>query len=359
MRHTASVDGGAPLAPAGPHPGSSWWRRGLALLVVAALLTAFSETFYWYAGGTDYPARVIFYLIPTTALLWTIARWPGSRWPTVVLAGAVYGFVTEGVLTTVVYGGFPFDPFAISYTALAWHALISVGFGLVLLHRLLASGSVTRAVAAIALFGAFWGVWATTLRLPPGDGDELPALASLIGNVDVGAFALYTVAATAVVGACHLLLGRLVRPADLSPGQGWLRFVLVAGTVWFVILVVPAAPWAPIELAALLALCAWGLTRYSRSAASTPPLASVICAPVPARRLGLLAALPLAAVATYAALRAADPSEDAIRAYLLEPLVAAQTLLGWGLFLAALGDAARPATRALGRGRGLVASRLP
>lgn len=353
------MDADARLLGAGARPGRAWWRRALALLVVAALLTAFSETFYWYAGGTDYPARVVFYLIPTTALLWTIARWPGSRWPTVVLAGAVFGFITEGVLTTVLYGGFPFDPFAIPYTALAWHALISVGFGLVLLHRLLARGPVARAAAAIALFGAFWGTWATTLRLPPEDGDELPALAGLVGEVGIGTFALYTLAATLVIGACHFLLGRIVRPADLSPGRGWLRFILVAGTVWFVILVVPAAPWAPIELAVLLAICAWGLTRCSRRAASSPPLATILCEPLPARRLGLLAALPLAAVSAYAALLAADPGEEAIRSYVLEPLVAAQALFGWGLFLAALGRAARPATGALGWDAEAAAPRRP
>ena len=183
------MEAGARLTHAAAQHGPAWWRRALALLIVSALLTAFSETFYWYSGGTDYPGRVLFYLIPTTALLWTTGRWPGSRWPTVVLVGAVYGFITEGVLTAVVYGGFPFDPFAISYTSLAWHALISVGFGLVLMHRLLAGGSLAQAAAAIALFGAFWGTWATTLRLPASDGDELPALAALIGDVGTGSFA--------------------------------------------------------------------------------------------------------------------------------------------------------------------------
>jgi hypothetical protein len=86
--------------------------------VVSALATTFSEAFYWYSGGTDYPARVAFYLISTTALLWALSRFHLVGWPTIIFAGAVYGFVTEGVLTTIVYGTFPF-PFAISYTALA------------------------------------------------------------------------------------------------------------------------------------------------------------------------------------------------------------------------------------------------
>jgi len=308
----------------------------MALLACSALLTAFSESFYWYAGGTDYPSRVVFYLIPATALLWSISRWPGSGWPTTILVGAVYGFVTEGVLTAVVYGGFPFDPFAISYTSLAWHAVVSVGFGLVLLHRLLAHSSVIRAGAAFALFGVFWAVWAMTLRLPPEPDDELPALSALVGNVELGVFALYTLVATAAVGLCHLLLGRFVRPDDLAVGRGWRIVVLLVGACWFAFLVVPAASWAPVELIVFLLVCGWGLRRQSRTAAPGPSLAAVICEPIPPRHLGRLTALPVAAVATHSALLYVDPSEQAIRTYLLEPMVATQTLLGWALFIAAL-----------------------
>jgi hypothetical protein len=283
---------------------------------------------------------VVFYLIPTTALLWSISRWPGSRWPAVVLAGAVYGFVTEGVLTVVVYGGFPFDPFAISYTSLAWHAVVTVWFGLVLLHRLLASGPTVRAVAGIALFGVFWGLWAMTLRLPSGD-DELPALSMLVGDVELRVFAAYTAAATVAIGVCHLLLGRFVRPADLVVGRGWRMMVLVVGLLWFAFFVVPAAPWAPVELVVLLLLCAWGLARHSRVASPGPTLAAVICEPIRPPRLGMLTALPVAAILTQGVLLRIDPSEHAIRSYLLEPMVDAQTLLGWALFIAALASVRR------------------
>ncbi len=214
--------------------GGARWRPAVTLLLCAAVLTAFSETFYWYSGGTDYPGRVAFYLLPTTALGWVLTRWPASGWP------------------AVVYGGFPFDPFAISYTSLGWHALVTVGFGLVGLHRILARGSAVRAVALIASFGAFWGWWAVTLRLPAGADDEPPGLAALVGSVSLGAFAAYTVTATAAVGAAHLLLGRLGRPADLATGRRWRILIAVVGAVFLALLVVPAAPWAPVELVVLL-----------------------------------------------------------------------------------------------------------
>lgn len=304
--------------------------------MLSTLLTVFSEAFYWYPGGTDLPPRVLFYLVPTTALVWSTTRWPGSRWPAVVLAGAVYGFVTEGVLTPVVYGGFPFDPIAISYTSLAWHAVVTVGFGLVALHRVLVRGPVVRACAAAAAFGAFWGLWAMVWRLPPEADMEPSSLSALRGQVGPGVFALYTLAATVVVGSCHLLLGRLVRPVDLILGRVWPVVMLVAGLIWFAFGAVPVAPWAPLELAVLLFLCGWGLSRRSRSVAPGPPMASVVCEPVPPRRLAALAALPIASVATYSLLLMLSPSDDTIRVFLGGSVIVVQTVLGWALFIAAL-----------------------
>jgi len=189
------------------------WRPALGVLTVSALLTAFSESFYWYAGGTDYPGRVLFYLIPTMALLWALASFPRRGWSAVMLVGAVYGFVTEGVLTPIVYGAFPFDPFALSYTALAWHTPLAVGFGLVLLHRLLASGSPAQTLAAIA---AFWGVWALQLRVPFDDYEEVASLALLVGDVGTVTFACSTTAATVVVATGHLVLDHVVRGDGLE-----------------------------------------------------------------------------------------------------------------------------------------------
>lgn len=333
---------GVDAGPGAPGGWQSAVRGALTLLIMSALLTAFSEGFYWYSGGTDFPARVLFYLIPTTAFAWMITRWPAPTWSSVLLAGAVYGFITEGVLTAVVYGGFPFDPFAISYTSLAWHALISVGFGLVLLHRVLARGSAVRAVSLIGLFGVFWGIWAISLRLPPEPDDELPALAALVGDVSVSTFAVYTLAMTVVVGLCHLYLGRIATPADCAPRRTWAWLVLAAGALWFAILTVPSAPWALVELPVLLAIGLWGAARITRNAPremSSPSragVATLVCEPIPVGRLGRLAALPVAATATYALLVWLGPDDDTIRLFARDTVVGLQMVAGWVAFILAL-----------------------
>jgi hypothetical protein len=323
--------------------GGSWWRRGLGVLVVAAVATTFSEVFYWYSGGTDYPGRVVFYLIPTTALLWTLARFPTGGWPAIVLAGAVYGFVTEGVLTGIVYGAFPFDPFAISYTALAWHAPLTVGFGLLLLHRLLARGTPARTLGAIAGFGAFWGGWALQLQLPADDDTEIPGLGPLVGDVAVLTFACYTAAATAVVAVGHLVLGRLIRTEDLQVRRPWALLMLLAGIASLALLVLPSVWWAPLELAVLLGCCLFALARWQQprpSRSPAPPVLPLLTEPIPTRRLAYLAALPAAAVATYATGVALDPSDNSLQA-LQTAIVTSQSLLGATLFLLAVWIACR------------------
>jgi hypothetical protein len=317
------------------------------LLLVSCLLTAFSEAFYWYPGGTDYPVRVLFYLIPTAAFLWTLNRYRAAGWTGLILIGAVYGFVTEGVLTTVLYGGFPFDPFAISYTSLAWHDLVSVGFGLFVLHRLLASGRVLPAVLAVGAFGMLWGLWATGLQIPDGASDDSEGIPLFMGQVSVTLFAVYTVAVTLVVGVCHALLGRVVGTDDLVPGRRPGGVVLVVGVAFFAVLIVPLVPWAPVVLGMLLWLCHRGLSgewRFRQGAAPSanpaiagqPGLLGQLARPVPWSRLPILIALPAGAIVTYGGLEAAALDEATIRDLCLNLVVAVQTIAGWAAFIAAL-----------------------
>lgn len=309
------------------------------LLVVTLLTTAFSEAFYWYAGGTDFPVRFAFYLVPTTALLWVASTFGVAGWQSIVLAGAVYGFVTEGVLTPIMYGAFPFDPFALSYTSLAWHALVTVSFGLVGLHHLLARARVLTACLGVAAFGVFWGAWAVTLTLPDGPTDVSEGIAAFTGEVPVDRFALYTVAVTAVVALGHAALGRVVRAEDLVPGRRLARVVLVLGALYFAVAISWVVPWSLPVLLTMLWVCRAGLRRAAVSAAPAESAESVLvrlAERVPARRLPMLLCLPAAAVATYAAIGGAHLSEAVTRDLFLNAVVALQWLAGWVVLVAAL-----------------------
>jgi hypothetical protein len=214
---------------------------GLAgLVVTTAILVLFSEAFYWYSGGVDYPARVLAYLIPGCGLLWSLSTFRVDGWAGVMLAGAIYGFVAEGVLTPQLYGAFPFDPFHLSYTSLAWHAVLSVGFGLVVLHCLLVAGRVVPILAAVAAFGVLWGLWATSYWLPENLNDlEANGARWLHGPVPVPGFLLSTTLVTIVLAVLHAASGRVLHADALRPGRLLCRLSAIAAVLWFAVLVVP------------------------------------------------------------------------------------------------------------------------
>lgn len=327
-------------------PSPRGGRRGIAsglvpLLALSAILVVFSEAFYWYSGLSDYPARVLFYLIPTGALVWTLDTFRVEGWAGIVLAGAVYGFVVEGVLTPVVYGGFPFDPFAISYPSLGWHALLSVGFGLVLLHRLLGGLRAMPLVLSLAGFGVLWALWAVTFWLPENAGDPEASGGRLLhGQVSPWIFLGYTVAVTAILAFWHVVLGRTAEVAvPLHPAV--LATLAALGALWFIVLVIPAAPWAVVELPVLVGLSLLGLRRL-RASTPEPPggsrrsgVLADLGRPVPLQRLGLLVVLPVSAGAVYALAGAVPIGEDVVRA-VYQVTVGIEAALGWIAWLAAL-----------------------
>lgn len=92
------------------------------------------------------------------------------RWWAVFLAGTFFGWLTEGVFAMTLFsgGGLPF-PLGISWTGLAWHALIDVFIGFYLVMMLLSGNHYIKIIFFSIALGIFWGVWslAWALETPP------------------------------------------------------------------------------------------------------------------------------------------------------------------------------------------------
>ncbi|MBX9906865.1 hypothetical protein K2X96_03135 [Patescibacteria group bacterium] len=77
------------------------------------------------------------------------------------LAGSIFGWLVEGVYAMTFFGGAGIPlPFSIVWTAVAWHALISVLIGLYYLRISLSDKSFFHTVVTASALGLFWGVWA-------------------------------------------------------------------------------------------------------------------------------------------------------------------------------------------------------
>ncbi|MCC6731055.1 MAG: hypothetical protein IT208_17150 [Chthonomonadales bacterium] len=318
-------------------------RAARAATLVAAsgsVLFAFSERLFWsFWRRGDTPGELLITWLAYCLLAWIflaiVRAWRvDGPWP-LFLAGAVYGWIGEGVLVDTLYGG-PGNPLplSISWTGLAWHALLSVWVGWYALRLALTAGPATRAAGVCAAIGAGWGAWALWWpREPEG-----------IVSVGVGAFASHALFVWALLSAAAWAWGAAGADA-FRPGRGQHMGLALLVLAFFGLVRAPVTPAAAAVLPPLLALCWLGL-RAHRRVASGPDLLDVLSKPVPPLRLLALAAMPAAAIAVYGAGRAAGLAPPTNVAVYLVTTPLGFACFAWALLVCMRGRAGRPAAGA-------------
>jgi hypothetical protein len=198
------------------------------------------------------------------------------------LAGAVFGWLTEGLIVQTAYENLPLS---LSFTGLAWHALLTVWVGWFAVRRALAR-SLRSVLLTASVIGLLYGLWGISWWLEPDGGVMLP--------LD---FAAYTFGASLPVVCAYWLFAR-TGAAMKTPGSlsGWIAAGLLL--IYFVFVTIPAAPWAALILPLLLALV-WLTLRHNRQVESGVSLLEQPAGHVPAWRYAGLLALPLSAAVFY------------------------------------------------------------
>lgn len=287
--------------------GSARLRSLVAVLALGAVSWAWSEVGFWsqFRSGDSAPGWVLTWLVYSLAaglVLRVVRRFPSAGPAALVLGGALYGWLVEGAVAATVYEALPVS---LVWTGVAWHGLLTVGVGWWALPAALRRGG-RRALLACLALGVVWGTWSAGWWAAAPDDGEVAASPSLPSYV---AFVLVVWAAAAVG---YAVLGALpLRDGDLR--SRWATGACVAVLVaWAALTVVPAVPWAPVVLAALVLLCWTSLRRlHERDDDARPPAADAWPVGAPVRRLAPTLLVPVGAVATYAALSplAAGPGE--------------------------------------------------
>lgn len=263
-------------------------RRIVTSLATGYVVFFWSERVFW--ARPDPEVRLseliitwVAYSLMAAALLTIIDRFRVRGLPTLFLAGAVFGWIAEGIVVQTLYDDFPLN---ISWTGLAWHSLISVIAGWWLVRRALIAPSLLPTLKLAAGLGLFWGAWAVWWW------DELGFITPVAG------WAAHAYALTAL-----LILAFVVEraaqpnPYGATAVEGWLlaalaAFLFVAGTV-------PQQPLALWVLPPLMALVFWALRRHAQVTPQPSLLADVrVLYPWP--NMVALLALPTAAVMVYA-----------------------------------------------------------
>jgi len=261
-------------------------RRLALALATGAVFVFFSETVFWGATGPDRMAMpqalatLAGYGLVAFVFLWLVERFRARTVWTVFLAGAVVGWLVEGVVVQTTYEALPLS---ISFTGLAWHALLTVLVGWYWLGGALAAGDVRRAAVLSTAVGAFWGLWSISWLMQ----DEPAASA--------GRFALFAIGWTAAL-AIAFLVANALRGRPFTPTRIELGLVALVLGLAFVATAV-AVPIALAVLPVLLGLAWLGLRAGARSEPPPEPR------PEPARPLAYaaLGLIPAVAIPIYVA----------------------------------------------------------
>lgn len=188
LTSSGNAEGYTPWTPTAASPIMTLMlKRTLAIASLGLVTFTMSESVFWGGMSAAYAdlgvlVALLAYTIVVIASLYALERLRPTGWQGVFLTGALVGWVIEGTVVNTVYLELPVS---ISWTGLAWHALLSVLGAWVLLPRMLESR--WRWAGAVGL-GLAWGGWSSAMQLDRG-GLEAPTT-----------FALYVVVATTLLG---------------------------------------------------------------------------------------------------------------------------------------------------------------
>ncbi len=267
-----------------------WLTRFATALLTGYVFVFFSEISFWARplDSVVWPGIIgnwLAYSLTAYVFLGIVGAARPQRWATVFLCGALFGWLVEGVLVATMYADLPLS---ISFTGLAWHALLTVGVGWYLIPRALRT-SFWAVAGWCTLVGACLGLWGMTWWFEVG-----------AQKIDLPTFATYFTVRTVVLGVAYVLLGR-VAPAQMRLNWGEWGVLMACVVAWFALLTVPGVPFALFILPPCVALTVFALWRFARRDGPTaaPTAWSRVTGPFPVwRALGMLA-LPLAASTVY------------------------------------------------------------
>ncbi len=219
-----------------------------------------------------------------------------SLWA-VFLAGAFFGWYEEGIFVQTMYGA-PDGPFpmSISFTGLAWHALIDVCVGWLLVRRALDRGKTIEVACLTIAIGTFYGLWAIWWWTEP---PEPMRLLLTAGRPDILLvhFCVFALSTTGVLVLAYWLHNVLM-PFQFRPTKGELWFLGLVTALYYMLVTVPTAPRSIWVLPPLMAVTLLALYRNQRVEVRADAISAFVHEVRPVHYL-MLFLIPLVAIAIY------------------------------------------------------------
>jgi hypothetical protein len=262
-------------------------KRILLVLPATYILFYYSELLFWakYDPVEISPAGLlityVFYFLITYAFLSVIVQFRVRTFWALFLAGAIYGWLIEGVIVQTMYEDFPLN---ISWTGLAWHSLISVIIGWYYILDILLQNNYRKTVGASVLIGLFYGVWAINWWVEEGIITPLSE------------FSLYVVSTSVILIGSYWLYNRL--QPEFQPTRIEGHTLAVFFIVWFILVTILVQPVALFVLPPLLAMV-YVTLRRNRKTERNEPILTVLQGEVTPLNYVILLIIPLVTIGVY------------------------------------------------------------
>ncbi len=261
-------------------------KRLLNVLAAGYILMFYSEHVFWAQHrGSEGLAGYIFtwllYSFMAAIFLGVMKKFRVRSLWALFLAGALFGWLTEGVIVQTTYENLPLS---ISWTALAWHAIISVFVGWYNVRRMLTT-SFRATLMTAAGIGLFYGLWAISWWMEPGQTIKTPQ-----------DFAVFTGVTTLLVIVAYWTYDR--NQIDIPTGHRSTTIVMGLLLLYFIFVTIPAAPIALVVLPILLLIVYLPLRRNLKAEKRDSLLVSMSAIP-PTKNYVALLVMPLVAVVIY------------------------------------------------------------
>ena len=258
----------------------------LLVLSTGYIFVYFSEHLFWARIRPDdslvgWMGAWIAYSLLAFVFLTLVAYFKIKNIWSLFLAGAAFGWLAEGVIVQTTYESLPLS---ISFTGLAWHALITVWIGWYALRKSFFASFSTLKLSAV--IGACYGLWAIAWWTEP-DG----------GVSSVADFAAFSLVTTILVILAYWL-ANWSATAPFLPNRRVTLCISGIFILYFLFVTVPAMPLALGILPILLGLVYLGLHR-NRLASDETSMINELTGNIPAWNFLSLLALPVTGILVY------------------------------------------------------------
>ncbi len=261
-------------------------RSLLASLSTGYIFSYFSELVFWARPRPEdnllnWLETWLAYSLMAFLFLVVVTRFNVKNIHALFLAGAFFGWIGEGIIVQTTYENLPLS---ISFTALAWHALITVLAGWYGLQIVLRKSTKLSYIYAV-LIGIFFWLWGISWKYEEPNTFVNPII-----------FTGYVLTATLLLAICLISSEKLFEK-PFSPSTWAIRIVAGIFLILYVLIIISGQAIALVLLPLMMSIY-FTLRKNKRSEISGNVL-EILAEPVPTRRFIALLLIPVTSSIVY------------------------------------------------------------